>query len=108
MRYDKSELVLDARIVGAQAISVSQSVFTRSCWLLGWSITETTGVGAAAVSIFDGADATGTLVTRLQLPASGVHVVHPGDPGWPIESGLFLAVVSGTITAALVVGEWIK
>lgn len=108
MRYDKSEMVLDVRVIDVRGLSVSAPLFTRAAWLLGWSVTESTGLAVANVQVIDGGAPSGQLIATLPLTANGLSTVHPGDPGWPLEQGLFLNIISGTVTAAFVVGEWIK
>lgn len=63
----------------------------------GWSIEETTGSAAAAFELYDGRDATGTLVAcgKLAQATSDTHTV--GANGLACHVGVFLHRVSGTL-----------
>lgn len=62
----------------------------------GWTIRETTGTDAASVEIYDGADATGTPLAKLAIPAGHTSVVSAGFMGIRARSGVYVLVASGT------------
>ena len=54
------------------------------------------GGAACEFKVYDGNDATGTLLAHLQVASGASAMTHFGSPGILCRNGLFVHVVSGT------------
>ena len=90
--------------VGIPATAAGRSLVGNGGWLLGWCLAETTGAAAAVAALYDGLDATGTLLAYVAIPAGGTVAVPVSVLGSPFLSGLYLAVTKGSVAGAVTVG----
>jgi hypothetical protein len=75
----------------------SQQVHSGASLLMGWSLFETTGTGAAVVEIYDGYDAGAQLLVVIALsPGQSTRDWLAGG-GLLSREALFVRVVSGTV-----------
>jgi hypothetical protein len=88
--------------VPSTPISASGVIATNAKMLTGWALAETSGTASAAVYIYDGSNASGSLLAPVNLAAfESTRDILPA-PGLPITSGqLYVQVVSGTIQGAV-------
>lgn len=68
----------------------------------GFTVRETAGA-AAVVVIHDGASATGAVLGAITLPAAGSQTVMDDEGVW-YTTGVFVEVVSGTVSGSVFVG----
>ena len=73
----------------------------------GWAFKEMTNSAGAAFNIIDGQDASGRLVAPITLVTNESIRDLTGDGGLAFESGIFIHVVSGSISGTVwaVAGE---
>lgn len=83
-------------------VGASGTVYTGRCNFRGASVRETAGA-VAAVRVYDGTSAAGTLVAAFSLPANGSAFVAPDD-GVQAAVGLYWSVVSGAVEGSVWVG----
>lgn len=84
----------------AQAINLGQGgtggqAITRSGFLLGWSVRETSGAAAAVVVLHDGTDKSGQMLANIALASAGADHESLAPPGVLFRAGLYAEVVSG-------------
>lgn len=91
------------RYVSAKAITASQQLFTGLGTIIEASFAETTGSARALAYLHDGTDATGGICGVLGASSGGGGEISPGWPGIYFQSGLYLEVVSGTISVAAII-----
>jgi hypothetical protein len=75
-------------------------LFTGLGWLVNVSFGETTGAARALAYIHDGTDATGGIIAVLAAVTGGGGQVGSDSPDIYFQSGLYLEVVSGSISVA--------
>lgn len=105
MQFERGDGAIDVFVVPLTALSASQPAYSGACWLLGFSVMETTGAAVASVTFYDGQDVNGKLLDRVSVSAGGTDRYNPGQPGMPVEAGIFVDVVSGTVDLSLVIGR---
>lgn len=86
------------------AITAGALATARAVKLLGWAVRETTGVAAAALSIYTGAGDSGELVVPINLAASESSRDWLGDPGIYCPKGLYVAIEAGSVTVVV----WVR
>lgn len=91
-------------VVGIPATAAGRSLVGQGGWLLGWCLAETTGAAAATAALYDGQDATGTLLAYVAIPSGGTVAVPASVFGSPFAVGLYLAVVKGSVAGSATVG----
>ena len=70
-------------------------------FVVGWSISETSGSAACLVRLYDADSASGQLLAVIGLAeGTGSQVTMPA-PGWGTETGLYLDVVSGSFDGVI-------
>lgn len=92
------------RTLQVPTTTTSKSLYSRAGRLVGWAFRETTGSAAAAIDLYDGADANGVLMGSIGMVANGGSVVAFGDNPHPFLEGVFLSVASGSVRGAV----WVK
>jgi len=70
-------------------------------FIVGWSISETSGSAACLAKLLDGRDATGQLLAAVGLPESQSSQHSCAAPGLTVLDGLYLDVVSGAFDGAV-------
>lgn len=65
--------------------------------LLGWSVRESTGAAAAGFDLYDGHDATGSLLGTCALAAGAESQRTLFSEGVDVTAGLYLSVTSGAV-----------
>lgn len=79
-------------------------LITGDLLLAGWSLYETTGAAVATVDLYDGGDATGQFIARVNLnPGQCVQEALP-VPGVYLTRGLFVNVIAGSVAGAV----WVR
>lgn len=86
----------------AQAMNLGQGgtggqAITRSGFLLGWSVRETSGSAAAVVVLHDGTDNSGQMLANIALVSAGDSHESLAPPGVLFKAGLYAEVVSGAV-----------
>lgn len=89
------------RTVSVKAAAASQSLFTGVGYLMAVTFAETTGSARALAYIHDGTETTEVIAAALGAVSGGGGSVSPPNPGIYFQTGLYLEVVSGTITVAV-------
>ncbi len=85
------------QIATTQQVRASQPVSVR---YEGFSLRESTGTGTALVRIFDGMDATGTVLDEVALgPGESAREHYRG--GFTAAKGIFIQVVSGSVAGSV-------
>lgn len=84
--------------------AASRKILTTECELMGWSLVEVTGTGAAEVWLYDGQDTTGSLVATISLAQSEADTMDLGLLGVACRGGLYLYVVQGEVSGAV----WVR
>jgi hypothetical protein len=74
---------------------------TGDVLLAGWSVAESTGAAVASLDIFDGTDATGSLLASIRLAANESVQDSLPQPGVDAKVGLFVRVNAGSVIGAL-------
>lgn len=84
--------------------TTDKAVTTRPCLLCGWSLRETTGAAVASVE-FEAAQSTGgPACGEQQMASAGTGSQSINSEGVLCEGGLFLHVVSGSVTGC----AWVR
>lgn len=78
-----------------------RSIDAGDFYLAGWSFRESTGTASAQFDLIDGNDATGVLLASISLAAGESTRDTIGGHLLTIRTGLFLAVVSGSVIGAV-------
>lgn len=73
--------------------------------LMGWSVVEPTGAAPATFDIYDGLDATGTLLASISLTSGQSTRDYLGPWGIMLRTGLFVDVLTGAIKGAMWIGK---
>ena len=79
-------------------------MWSKSCYLLGWALVETSGSASAEVDIYDGLSSASTLVAPITLSSGQSTRDYLGPDGLWCQVGVFAALASGA--AKLVV--WVR
>lgn len=82
-------------------LTTSVQITSMAGLLMGWSLFETSGSSPATAILWDGANANGKRTGAISVAAGGESQVSFFDYGVDIESGLYLAVVAGSITGVI-------
>lgn len=82
----------------------SKQLWGKECHLMGWSFVESTGAAAATVWLYDGQDATGSVVAVIPLAAGASSSLSTGLLGIACRGGLYMAVKAGSVTGA----TWVR
>lgn len=82
-------------------ITASQPLFARECRLYGWSFVEDTDTDPASIELIDGGNANGALVVPITLSAGQSTRDWLGKPGLEVRSGLYLNVISGSVSGSV-------
>lgn len=93
-----------AVVVGIPTATAGRSLVGQGGWLLGWCLAETTGAAVAVAALYDGQDATGQLLAYVAIPAGQTVAVPVSVLGSPFLSGLYLAVISGSVAGSVTIG----
>lgn len=81
--------------------TTDKALITRPCLLVGWSLRETTGAAVASAE-FDAAPSSGgPTVGEQSLASAGSGSQHLCNEGVLCEGGVFLHVVSGSVTGVV-------
>lgn len=96
---------LDVVTVGARGLSGGKALFSRGGWFQGYVLRNTDPANAATVDFYDGGDATGDWIGTWSIPAGSTLVQRPAVGGWPISSGLFADVTTGTVDVSTTLGS---
>ena len=82
--------------------AASKLLLNMACILTGFSFREAAGTPALVqFELFDGADATGALISAIAIAASGSVQVGQGIEGVICQQGLFLSMVAGTVRGSV-------
>lgn len=73
--------------------------------LMGWSVSETTGLAAASFDLYDGLDATGIMIASIALTAGQSTRDYLGPWGIMLRTGLFLDMLTGTVKGSVWLGK---
>ena len=84
-------------------VTADTQLFTRQCYLRGWSIRENTGSAAAKLEFYDGLDANGTLLGALCLAQGTSDQANWSGGGIRCRIGLFVNVIAGSVRGAVFV-----
>lgn len=87
-----------ARTLPLPSPAVDAKLYPRASVLTGITCRETSGVNAAVVNVYNGQDANGELVASLGIDKFETRVLYP-MVACPL--GVYLGVVSGTVTGAV-------
>lgn len=90
-----------ARPVPVPATTASRLIYGRGAVVMGWSFVESTGAATARVNLYNGHDATGTLVVPISLLAAESTRDYLSPAGVYFDSGVWLEVVTGSITGSV-------
>lgn len=82
----------------------SSRLVGQGCILVGWSIRETSGAAAAALTLYNGSDQTTQLVAGIGIVSGGSVVEGVGADGPFCDQGLFVHQESGAWSGAV----WVK
>ncbi len=88
-------LPVDVQSAGLIAVAVE---------LCGWSVKETTGTATAALQFYNGDSNGGEIVGEQVLAAGASATVGPAPDGVLCSRGLYLLVVSGSVTGSV----WVR
>lgn len=94
---------LAPRPIPLPALAVDAVLSAQGVRLVGWSLRETS-LNPATVDLYTGGGTNGTRVASLTIAAGGSSVIAIPDGGVLCESGLFIEIVSGTLTGAV----WVR
>lgn len=82
--------------------TTASRLLAQGRWIVyGWSFRETTGAAAAIWELYDGYDDTGELVASTGLAQATSDSQALMDVGVLMERGVYLNVVSGSITGSV-------
>jgi len=104
MRIPQAPATLDVRPLSSLAWPGQGSVWPASGWLLGWALWSADGATDTTARLFDGGDVGGEPLAVLHVPGAGDVQHGPALPGIPLESGLFLSVITGQLAGTFLVG----
>lgn len=91
--------------IGFVGLSVSGIQWPQGGDLIGWALTEATGLAPVTLDILDGTTAQGSIIARLVLAANQTSIVRPSSIGWPLTVGCYVVIESGSVTGSLVIGR---
>lgn len=89
------------RTVSVKAATTSQELFTGVGHVVSFNYAETTGAAKVLAYLHDGVDNTGQIIGCLATAASGSGGADPGIPGFYFTIGLYLEVISGSLSLAV-------
>jgi hypothetical protein len=89
-------LVLDTGVTAA-----SVQLFTGGGQILYWNAFETTGTAAATVTFWDGTSTGGQYLGTVHLATGTTDTETFNELGLPVERGLYVQVVSGSVRVAV-------
>lgn len=81
-----------------KTFTTSQLVSSSRTLLKGFCIAAS---ATAVVKIYDGTDATGTLVMTVNVDSDQTAILSINDSGLPINGGLYVEVTSGTASGSI-------
>ena len=87
--------------MSVKAAAASQQILTGVGFLTCASAGETTGSARALGYLHDGTDTTGQVIGVLACVSGGPAEISPASPGIYFQQGIYLEVVSGTITVSV-------
>jgi hypothetical protein len=87
--------------VSVKAATASSELFTGVGLMMASSAAETTGSARALAYLHDGVDASGVIIGVLGCPSGSGTDIGPGWPGIYFQTGLYLEIVTGTITVSV-------
>lgn len=90
-----------ARPIPITTTTASKQVATGLWVIVGWSFEETTNVAGASFALYDGQDATGTLVAPITLLTNESVRDLVGAEGLACSRGIYLSMVSGSIQGSV-------
>lgn len=106
MRYDEDSPVeyVPVQPVSFPATTGNVQLLAGDSLLCGWSLQETTGATAAALTIYDGTDTTGQPLAYVSLsPGQSVNDALP-FPGLYCTRAVTVVVTAGSVRGAL----WVR
>lgn len=106
MRYGGEGLNLYVDTIVTPAFTTSTVIYSRACFLLGYTVIEATGAAPAVIKLFDGVDGNGDFLDQQTVSAGGSVRSNPGQPGMPCEHGIFAQMGVGSVLLSLTVGTW--
>jgi hypothetical protein len=92
--------VMRALSVGAPLTSTLQ-LFSFSAELCGWSLRETTGSAGASVDLYTGEGTNGELIASIAVASGGMSAVISSHHAIWARRGIFVNVVSGSVTGVV-------
>lgn len=96
---------LDVRTVPLAGPGSGQLVSGPGVWLLGWTIANLSATTAAEVIVYSGSNDTGEVIAHLAVPAGFTNNQGPSTPGTPAPGGVYVVVVAGAISGAMIIGR---
>lgn len=88
--------------ISIPARTTDQKLEARAGRITWYSFAETTGAAPASFVLYDGNDTTGSIVMPVNLLANESTREYTGHEGVPYMGGLYLHIISGSITGAVV------
>lgn len=95
------EVLGRVRAVPVPATSKSIKIVSRRAVLMGWSLRESTGSAKATVEIIDGSSANDNLMASIAIASGGDDRIGLGPLGICADGGIYLSVLSGSVTGAI-------
>jgi hypothetical protein len=90
-----------SRHVQLSALAASAALLTTGAVVFGWSLIEPTGAAGAVALLIDGASADGDIAGAISIAAGGESIHSTTGRGVLFERGVYVQVVSGTLTGAI-------
>lgn len=90
-----------ATAVPIPVTTTSRLIYSRPTVVMGWAFVETTGTANATVYLRNGRDAGGTLVVPISLLSAQSTRDYLSPAGVYCDSGIYLQVISGSVTGSV-------
>lgn len=105
MKWQTATDTLDVDNVSVAGLSGVARIWPAGGWLMGMTLANLDPANPMHVDIYDGADLTGEFLFTVALGPTATTRQSPGLPGVPLESGLFIDVTAGALTAGFTIGR---
>ena len=101
-----SQIVVQGGVtpIPTDEIQGTPAVYPAVSTIGGWSLSESTGVSAAKVRLYDGISTAGRLIATIGLLAGGTNNRDYDFPPELLNNGIYLQVVSGSVEGSIQFG----
>lgn len=88
-------------MIQGSSLTADYQLLQGSGGLLFWNAVETTGTAAGKIALYDGESIGGQLISQINLASAGEDTEPLIPDGLPVERGIFVHVISGSVQLAV-------